>query len=164
MSGGLWRRILLATVLAAGLILVLQAWVQNANSGELGTETVPAPPPSSARVPPHLRRKTVLLYLVGDLARMPEQIAPVVEVLEDGRLATRRAPPVPRGPDEGPWLAAGVVLPRLRLSELTPVQRVAFLSLCDGFSGGDRLEVNQIVGLGFAFGKGELRRLLHWLR
>ena len=164
MPGGLWRRILLATVLAVGAILALQAWVQDANSGELGTAKVAEPPPSSNRVPPHLRRRTVLLYLVGDLARMPEPVAPVVEVLEDGRLAGRRPPPVPKGPDEGPWLAAGVVLPRLRLSELTPVQRVAFLSLCDGFSGGDRLEVNQIVGLGFEFGEGELRRLLHWLR
>ena len=164
MPGGLWRRVLLATVLAVGSILVLQAWVQDANSRELGTPAMSEPPPSSTRVPPHLRRRTVLLYLVADLARMPDPVAPVVEVLEGGQLEVRRPPPLPRGPELGPWLSTGVVLPRSSLGELTPVQRVAFLSLCEGFSGGDRLEVNQVVGLGFAFGEGELRRLLHWLR
>ena len=99
-----------------------------------------------------------------NLARMPDPVAPVVEVLEDGRLEIRRSPPLPEGPEVGPWLAAGVVLPRRSLGDLTAVQRAALLSLFNGFSGGARLEAGGIVGLGFAFSEVEMRGLLQWLR
>ena len=163
MPPGLWRRVLLAAVLAAGLILVLQILVQEAVGGEVKPD-LSAPPPTAARVPDHLRNRAVLIYLVSDPERMPPQVAPVAEVLEDGRIAVQRLPPLPESPESGPWLAAGVVLPRPGLVDLTPEQRVALLDLCNAFSGGDRLQADQVIGLGFAFGEAEMRRLLNWLR
>lgn len=157
-----WRRVLFGILLAAGLIVVLQIAVQ-AGSGT-DAEPVAEPPRDTPRLPAELRRRTLLLYLVSEPDRMPERVAPVVEVLVDGGLEVRRPSAVPDGPEDGPWLAAGVILPGSRLQDLTPVQRAALLSVCEGFSGGDRLDPEAVLGLGFDFGQAELRRLLHWVR
>ncbi len=163
MPQSVWRRVLLAAVLAAGLIVVLQIFAQEAIGGEADPD-LSEPPPATARVPDHLRHRAVLIYLVSDPERMPQQVAPVAEVLEDGRIAIQRPAPLPESPEDGPWLAAGVVMPRPSLVDLTPEQRVALLDLCNGFSGGDRLHADQVIGLGFAFAEAEMRRLLNWIR
>lgn len=162
-SLGSGRRILLAVLAAAILIVLLQV--------SLGGDVVDAaeaplqePPPASTRLPDHLRRRASHLFLVEEISLLPESTAPVVEILEDGDLAFRRPAPMPDGPLGGPWPAAGIVLPRGSLTDLTPVQRVAFLDLCAGFSGGRSLPPERVEGLGFSYSDEELRRLLYWLR
>ena len=105
MPQGLGRRILFAAVIAAGLIVVLQLLVQEAVGGE-AEPVLSEPPPTTTRVPDHLRHRSVLIYLVFDPDRMPTQVAPVAEVLWDGRISILRSPPLPEGPQDGPWLAA----------------------------------------------------------
>ncbi len=158
-SGG---RILVAVLAAVGLTVLLQVSLQEGVE-EAAAAALPEPPPTSARLPEHLRRRVARLYLVADRSRLPETVAPAVVVLEDGEIELLRSAPVPQGPQQGPW-TAGIVLPAASLAELTPIQRVALLDVCAGFSGGERLEPDQIEGLGFAFGDDELRQLLYWLR
>lgn len=158
-SGG---RILVAVLAAVGLTVLLQVSLTKGVE-EAVAAALPEPPPTSARLPEHLRRRAARLYLVADRSRLPETTAPAVVVGEGGQIEVLRSAPVPQGPEPGPW-TAGIVLPAASLAELTPIQRVALLDICAGFSGGERLAPDQIEGLGFAFGDDELRRLLYWLR
>ena len=158
-SGG---RILVAVLAAVGLTVLLQVSLTEGVE-EVVAAALPEPPPTSARLPEHLRRRAALLYLVADSFRLPDTAEPAVVVRADGQIELLRSAPVPEGPQQRPW-TAGIVLPARSLAELTPIQRVALLDVCAGFSGGERLEPDQIEGLGFAFGDDELRRLLYWLR
>jgi hypothetical protein len=156
------RRILIAVLAAVGLTVLLQVALTEGVE-EAAAAALPEPPPTSARLPEHLRRRAALLYLVADSFRLPDTAAPAVVVRADGQIELLRSAPVPEGPEPRPW-TAGIVLPAKSLAELTPIQRVALLDVCAGFSGGESLEPDRIEGLGFAFGDDELRQLLYWLR
>lgn len=115
-----------------------------------------------------LRPLVGALAVGARLSALPRDVAPVIEVFEDGSLALRRPRPLAAGPGAaasgGPdGLGAGVVLPGRSLDELTPQARGALGGLLVRWFPGRPVPISRIRPVGFEAAEQDLARLLAWL-
>lgn|GEM_PF-2624365 len=112
--------------------------------------------------------------LVGTLAvsavasSLPSDVAPVIEVLSDGSLALRRPVPLASGPAAGPppskdGHGAGLILPGVSLSDLSPEARGALCGLLLRWFPQRPLPSARLRPYGYRLRAGDLARLLPWL-
>lgn len=188
---GLFGRLLLA-LLVAGVALVALAFAVEAfdrgpaptkraaggaagspgGAGGRGGEPVfvfepvePAFEPALGFEPQALRGVLAIGPRAGAL---PSDVAPVVEVLQDGSLAVRRPPPLAAGPAareaaSRDGYGAGLVLPSGGLDGLSPAARAAFCGLLARWFPGRPVPSDRLRSLGFRMPRAELERLLGWL-
>lgn len=193
MSAGasLSRRLLLALAAAAVALVALSYAVEALDRGPAPTRRAQASLPagggpggSGAARPPFVFEPVEPTYraalgfepqaLHGVLAvgprtgALPSDVAPVVEVLQDGSVAVRRPPPLAAGP-ASPQVAsrdgygAGVVLPSGGLDRLSPAARAAFCGLLGRWFPGRPVPSSRLRSLGFRMPPADLERLLRWV-
>ena len=188
---GLFRRLLLALVVAGVALVVLAFAVEALDRGPAPTKRAgggaagspgravgrdgepvfvfqPVEPvfePALGFEPQALRGVLAIGPRAGSL---PSDVAPVVEVLQDGSLAVRRPPPLAAGPAtrqaaSRDGYGAGLVLPSGGLDGLSPAARAAFCGLLARWFPGRPVPSDRLRALGFRMPRADLERLLGWL-
>jgi hypothetical protein len=140
MIEGLWRRGLLALLLAGLLVVGLALWLERAGEGPAASGRSAVDGAAAgvrefllpAAVP---RGEAWLLYIAAPGEVLPARVAPVAEIGAGGAVRLVRPAPVPAGPEAEPWWAAGIVLPGDRLGGLDPLGRAALLALMRAWRG-----------------------------
>ena len=157
-------RLLLAAAAAAVAIVALNQVVgARERTGALATAPLRAPqasPLAGLGFVPVATDGVVLL--VSRVDAVPATVAPVLQVLADGTLAVRRAPPL----GKGPLAVAGdvaIVVPRSPLAAWSPAARGALAELLAALVVARPVPRERVRLVDVPFGESELRALLAWL-
>lgn len=86
------------------------------------------------------------------------------QLMADGRLALRRAPPLPTAPGRIEFAAAAIVLPCDRLSQLEPYARAVLLDLLSSVWIDRPVARDRLVLQGIAGDVADREALVSWLR
>ena len=130
--------------------------------------TDPAPTPDLAaagrRVLDDLPGRATRFHLATSEAQLPKHCTPVLRVLAGGTIQIRVAPPLASRPGAVTWPDVGVLLPRVRVCDLSASERSSLLAIWSRLAGPGRLTVDRVRTAGCRFQEGELQLLLGWLR
>lgn len=161
----------LGVALAVALIATvgLQGWITNADKQARARS--PATPAMSPPTPAEGLRLPLSpvpgqVWLATRLEAVAPDVAPVVQVLPDGSLALRRAPPLAVAPSDrghGRAGAVAVLLPAGRLAALDPAQRGALLELVGAWLDERPVPTTRLRLVDVSADPAELARLLAWV-
>lgn len=163
-----WRQLALGSVIATALIVGLERSLQRSAEAAVPRPVVPllaVDEPKEPRLPPTVPTgQAWLLYLVGDAARLPARVAPVVAIRASGEPISQRAAPLSESPETQDWLGAGVLLPGPRLADLGPNARALLLELIRRWRGDSLVPLRSRVVLLGVEDPSELEVLLRFAR
>lgn len=158
-----------ALVVALVATVALQGWITDADKQARARSPVapaqsPPTPAEALRVP--LTPVPGQVWLATRLEAVAPDVAPVVQVLPDGSLALRRAPPLATNPSDrglGGAGAVAVLLPASRLAALDAAQRGALLELVGAWLDERPVPPARLRLVDVSADPAELARLLVWV-
>ena len=171
-------RLVGALLLAMALIVGLEWWLREAEPPEVEASWRPATASASAATEEAARRarrsmaqrKQGELFVAVDRVMLcrydniPAVVSPVLAVQGDGELVVLRAPPLPTQPGRPRVRLAALALPEASLEALTATQRACVLDGLAQMWAERPVDPSRLLLRGVTASRGEIGRLLGWLR
>ncbi len=166
------QQIALGLLVAVALLVTLQWWVSQASAAPVPVAPVPAPGsvdlpkdpgPEGRLILKELRGQAAAFELTADLGDLPDGCEPVLEIRPGGGLRVAVAVPLSTAPGALRWPRVGILLPRVRLAELSPAERASLLAIWSRLTR-STLAAESIHLHGCQARPGEIDLLLRWVR
>jgi hypothetical protein len=163
--GSVGVRLVVAASLAVAGVVALQQLVEASDRREHARPVSAAAPASAlAGLGFRVQPTTGVVKLASRMDALAPDVAPVLQVLDDGSLAVRRPPRVPSRPPAGPPdHTVAVLFPRGPLAGWSPTARGALAELLAALTAARPLPRANVDVVDVAIGEQELLTLLDWL-